>query len=340
MLKVAVVGATGYTGEVLVKILASHSKIEIVSLTAKIDKPEKIQDIFPSLLGRIDMVCELPDSGKAADSADMIFLALPHRVSMEFAPKYLKNNKRVIDLSADYRLPPDIYKQWYGATHVDSEGLKVAVYGLPELNREKIKTARLIANPGCYPTSIILGLSPLFKNRIADPGFVVADSKSGVTGAGRRADMALSFAEVNESFKAYKVDSHQHSPEISQELSKVAGENVNLVFVPHLVPMNRGILSTMYIKMKKALDTAAVIELYKSAYKNEPFVKVLDNGILPQIKDIRGGNFCHIGIKADPKKGLCVVVSAIDNLTKGAAGQAVQNMNIMNNFDEREGLLL
>ncbi|MCX5716276.1 MAG: N-acetyl-gamma-glutamyl-phosphate reductase [Candidatus Omnitrophica bacterium] len=339
MLKVGVIGATGYTGEELVKILASHKGIQVTSLTAKIDKAEKIQSIFPSLEGKIDMMCELPDEDMVAKASDFVFLALPHKISMEAAPRLLKAKKKVVDLSADYRLPADIYTKWYGAAHKDVDGLKHAVYGLPELNREKIKTASLIANPGCYPTSIILGLAPLFKEKIADPSLVIADSKSGVTGAGRRADMALSFGEVNESLKAYKINEHQHSPEISQELSKLAGSEVGLVFVPHLIPMNRGILSTIYIKLKRGIDTKEAVGLYKNFYKSEPFVKVLAEGQLPQIKDVRTTNFCYIGIKVDTEKGLAIIVSAIDNLTKGAAGQAVQNMNIMCGFKETEGLL-
>lgn len=339
MLKVAVVGATGYTGEEMVKILCAHPKIKITSLTAKIDAPEKIQDLFPSLLGKIDMMCELPNEEKVARSSDFIFLALPHRVSMEVAPRFLKKSKRVIDLSADYRLPGEIYQKWYGAHHKDKAGLKIAVYGLPELYKERIKAAKLIANPGCYPTSIILGLAPLFKNNLADPGMVIADSKSGVTGAGRKADLALSFGEVNESLKAYKINEHQHSPEINQELSNLIKKETQVVFVPHLIPMNRGILSTIYVKVKKLMNTSAVIELYRGFYKDAPFVKVLDEGQLPQIKEIRNTNFCHIGIKMDTKRALCVIVSAIDNLTKGAAGQAVQNMNLMCGFDEREGLI-
>lgn len=339
MLKVAVIGATGYTGEELVKILSSHSRVKIVSLTAKIDNPQKIQNLFPSLLGRIDMTCELPDEGKVARLADFIFLALPHRVSMEVAPKFLKMKKKVVDLSADYRLPKDVYSKWYGAVHKDSAGLKIAVYGLPELYRENIKAARLIANPGCYPTSILLGVAPLLNDGAADPGLIIADSKSGVTGAGRRADIALTFGEVNESLKAYKVNEHQHSPEIDHQLSKLVKKEINVVFVPHLVPLNRGILSTIYIKMKKPMNTARTVELYKKFYGKEPFVNVLNEGQLPQLKDVRGTNFCNIGIKVDNKKGLCVIVSAIDNLTKGAAGQAVQNMNIMCGFNEKEGLL-
>jgi len=338
MLKVAVVGATGYTGEELVKILTLHSKVKIASLTAKIEKREKIQDLFPGLTGKIDMMCELPDEDKVASSANLIFLALPHGVSMEIAPKFLKKKKRVIDLSADYRLPADVYKKWYGIAHRDRPGLDCAVYGLPELYRDKIKAAKLIANPGCFPTSILLGLLPLFKSALADAGLVIADSKTGVTGAGRKADINLIFSEINESFKAYKVNNHQHSPEILRELSRIAKRDVGLTFVPHLAPMNRGILSTMYVKIKKPITTKDAVKLYKDFYLKEPFVKVLNEGIFPQIKDIKASNYCQVGVTVDTKKGLCIIVSAIDNLTKGAAGQAVQNMNIMYGFDEKEAL--
>lgn len=340
MLKVAVVGATGYTGEELVKILARHPKVTITSLTAKIERPQKMQELFPALLGTIDMMCELPNEDRVSDLADFIFLALPHRVSMEVAPKFLKRGKKVVDLSADYRLNRDVYKKWYGADQNDCEGLKCAVYGLPELYREKIKTAKLIANPGCYPTSIILGLLPLFESGKADTGSIIADSKSGVTGAGRKADINLCFGDVNESLKAYKVNEHQHSPEIGEILSRVAKQDVDIVFVPHLVPLNRGILSTIYARLKEEMDTKGAIALYKNFYKNEPFTKVLDEGVLPQLKDVRGTNFCHIGVKVDTARRLCIIVSAIDNLTKGAAGQAVQNMNIMNGFNEKEGLMV
>lgn len=309
-MKVAVIGATGYTGEELVGILASHRKVKITSLTAKIDKPKKIQEEFPSLLGKIDMVCALPDEKKAALDADLVFLALPHRVSQEFAPSLLKKKKKVIDLSADYRLPAEIYNKWYGVPQKDPAGLKIAVYGLPELNRGRIKAARLIANPGCYPTSILLGLLPLLKSNLADTSFIIADSKSGVTGAGRKADLALTFPEVNESLKAYRVNDHQHSPEIDQELSKMAKREVNCVFVPHLIPLNRGILSTIYIKIKKPMSTSGVIKLYNEAYSGEPFIKVFNEGLFPQIKDVRSTNFCHIGIKVDQRKGLCIIVSA------------------------------
>ncbi|MFH1847587.1 MAG: N-acetyl-gamma-glutamyl-phosphate reductase [Candidatus Omnitrophota bacterium] len=338
MLKVAVVGATGYTGEELVKILLAHPKVKVASLTAKIDKPQRISEIFPGMAKRTDLICELPDEQKVATMSEMVFLALPHKVSMHVAPKFTAQGKKVIDLSADYRLPADSYEKWYGKGHSDKPGIEQAIYGLPELFREKIKKAALIANPGCYPTSIVLGLLPLAKQGSIDTDLIIADSKTGVTGAGRKADLSLNYSEINESIKAYKVNEHQHSPEIDLILSGAMKKEARIMFVPHLVPMNRGILSTIYVKLNEAISSEAAVDMYKAFYKDEPFVEILDKGCLPQIKDVRGTNFCHIGIKADESRKMCIIVSAIDNLIKGAAGQAVQNMNIMCGFAEEEGL--
>ena len=267
---------------------------------------------------------------------DLIFLALPHKVSMQFAPIFLKSGKKVIDLSADYRLPADIYKKWYGMEHKDKADIKKAVYGLPEANRAHIKKADLIANPGCYPTSVILPGMPLLKEGIVDTKSIIADSKSGVTGAGRKALLSIIFSEVNENLKCYKPNVHQHKPEIDQELSKAAGKDMEIVFTPHLIPMNRGILSTIYFTLKKEMSTKTLLSIYKKFYKNEPFVRILDNA-LPQIKDVVNTNFCDIGLSVKGKK--LIVVSCIDNLLKGAAGQAVQNMNIMCGLDEKKGLI-
>lgn len=336
MVKVGVVGATGYAGEEIIKILASHKGVKITSLSAVIENEEPISDIFPSLKGRVDMVCKKPDAEKEAKEVDIIFLALPHRVSMEIAPKYLKAGKRVIDLSADYRLHHDVYKIWYGADHTDKGNLPAAVYGLPEIYGAAVKSASLIANPGCYPTSIILGLAPLVSRNIFDRNFIIADSKSGVTGAGRKADIALSFGEVNENLKAYKVNEHQHRPEINKILSEISGCDLDVVFTPHLIPMNRGILSTIYLKLNKKLDTKSVLDMYNNFYKGKPFVRVITEGKFPQVRDVVNTNYCDIGIKVTGNT--VIIVSCIDNLKKGAAGQAVQNMNIMCGFDETEGL--
>lgn len=336
MIKVGVVGATGYTGEEIIKILSRHSGVRITSLSAIVDKPDKISNICPALSGKCDVICKELDVDDVISKCDLIFLALPHKVSMQFAPIFLKSGKKVIDLSADYRLPADIYKKWYGMEHKDKADIKKAVYGLPEANRAHIKKADLIANPGCYPTSVILPGMPLLKEGIVDTKSIIADSKSGVTGAGRKALLSIIFSEVNENLKCYKPNVHQHKPEIDQELSKAAGKDMEIVFTPHLIPMNRGILSTIYFTLKKEMSTKTLLSIYKKFYKNEPFVRILDNA-LPQIKDVVNTNFCDIGLSVKGKK--LIVVSCIDNLLKGAAGQAVQNMNIMCGLDEKKGLI-
>lgn len=334
MVKAAIVGATGYTGEEIVRLLSGHKEARITSLSAIIDKPRKISELFPYLEGKCDIVCKALDVEEVKQLADCVFLALPHRVSMQFVPGFLAAGKKVIDLSADYRLPPDVYKEWYGTEHKDKANLKNAVYGLPELHREKIKKASLIANPGCYPTSVILAAAPLVKKKKVESE-IIADSKSGVTGAGRKADVSLNFGEVNENLKAYKLNAHQHKPEMAQELSGLGGANVNVVFSPHLAPMNRGILSTVYFKLKKEAGLAELVAAYEKFYKLEPFVRVIKEG-LPETKDVVGTNYCDIGMSVAGTR--LIVVSVIDNLLKGAAGQAVENMNIMYGFDEREGL--
>ncbi len=337
MLRVGVVGATGYAGEEVIKILLRHKDVQITALSAVIDKEEPFSSIFPLYKGRLDIVCRKPDPAAMAKEVDLVFLGLPHKVSMEVVPPFLAAGKTVIDLSADYRLPPDVYKVWYGVEHKDKGNLGAAVYGLPELYHDRIKMAKLLANPGCYPTSAILGLAPALASGSIDAGRIVVDSKSGATGAGRKADIALSFCEINENFKAYKANDHQHKPEINKILSDVAGKAIDIVFVPHLVPMNRGILSTIYMKLEKKLDTAAAVKMYRDFYKGKPFVRISDEGKLPQTRDVVGTNYCDIGLKATGDT--LIAVSCIDNLVKGAAGQAVQNMNIIHGFAETEGLV-
>ncbi len=337
-INVGVVGATGYTGEELVRILADHPHIKLTYLSGKEDREVKIQDIFPYLHHKLDLECRTFSPGEASEKCDLVFLSLPHTVSMQTAPNLLKAKKKVIDISADYRLKDEaVYEKFYKVQHRDTANLKHAVYGLPEINREKISDADLVANPGCYPTGAILGLLPGIKKSLFNLETIQIDAKSGVTGAGRKADKALNFSEVNESFKAYKLFEHQHVPEIDQEISKTAKENVEVVFVPHLLPINRGILSTIYVKLKKKLTTKELIAVYTDFYSKEPFVKVYENGLLPEIKNVAHTNFCDIGLRVNESKSMAVIVTAIDNLGKGAAGQAVQNMNIMCGFDEREG---
>lgn len=339
-IRVGVVGATGYTGEEIVRLLARHSQIELTYVSGKEDRDIKIQDIFPYLKGRVDLECKAFSFDEAVDKCDLVFLSLPHTVSMEYAPQFLKAKKKVIDVSADFRLSdPAIYEKYYKIQHKAPATQKLAVYGLSEVNREKIKAAKLVANPGCYPTGAILGALPGVKKDIFLSDSVVIDAKSGVTGAGRKAEKSLNFSEVNESFKAYKLFEHQHVPEIDQELGRASKKDVSVVFVPHLLPINRGILSTIYVKLKKKITTAELIEVYEKFYADEPFVKVYKGGALPEIKHVVNTNFCDIGLRVNEAKHMAVIVSAIDNLDKGAAGQAVQNMNIMCGYDEREGLL-
>lgn len=337
MLRVGVVGATGYAGEEVIKILVNHKLVKITELSAVIDKEEPISSIFPVFKGKLDLVCKKPNPEAMARGVDLVFLGLPHKVSMELVPVFMKAGTTVIDFSADYRLAPDVYKVWYGIDHKDKENLPKAIYGLPELYRDAIKKAKLIANPGCYPTSVILGIAPILKERAINTDYLIADSKSGASGAGRKPDLALSFCEVNENLRAYKANEHQHKPEIGKILSEVAGKEIDVIFTPHLVPMNRGILSTIYLKLNKKMDTKAVLDIYKNFYKGKPFVRISDEGKLPQIRDIVGTNYCDIGLKVTGNT--LIVVSCIDNLKKGAAGQAVQNMNIIAGFEETEGLI-
>src|SRR3989338_6249683 len=337
--RVGVVGATGYTGEELVRILVAHPNVEVTYVSGKEDMSETIQDIFPYLRGKLDLPCNAFSADEAIAKTELVFLCLPHTASMEVAPLFLKAGKKVIDVSADYRLQ-DVqqYEKFYKTAHTDEANLKEAIYGLPEMNREKIKSAQLVANPGCYPTGSILGILPGLKAGVFAADSIQIDAKSGVTGAGRKASKELLFSEVNESVKAYKLFEHQHVPEIDQAFATVAGKNVNVIFVPHLVPINRGILSTIYIKLAKKVSTDELLKIYQDFYANEPFVKIYEGGRLPEIKHVAHTNFCDIGLRVHEEKKLAVIVTAIDNLGKGAAGQAVQNMNIMCGFEETSGL--
>ena len=261
--------------------------------------------------------------------SDIIFMATPHGEAMAVAPAFLEAGKKVVDLSADFRLRDlDVFAKWYHK-HSAPDLVKRAVYGLPELYREEVKKADLVANPGCYVTSAILALAPALRDKIIDPATIIIDSKSGVSGAGRDPVIGSLFCEVDEGFKAYKVNEHRHSPEIEQELSVLAGSEVKVSFTPHLLPLTRGILSTTYASLKKTLSTAELIDLYKNFYKNDPFIRVLRKGVYPNVSSVKGSNFCDIGISVDVRTNRVIILSAIDNLVKGASGQAVQNMNLM-----------
>jgi N-acetyl-gamma-glutamyl-phosphate reductase len=338
-LKIAIVGSSGYTGGELFRILLHHPQAMVTAVTSEKSAGKPITSIFPHLAGLTGLICEPLDPDAIAKKADFVFLALPHVTAQAAAYQFHKLGKKVVDLSADYRLmDPALYEKWYEHCHQYPELLKSAVYGLPELHREKIKQASLIANPGCYPTSAILGLAPLLEKDIVDPKSIVIDSKSGVSGAGRSPSLAHHYPEVNEGLMAYKIGTHRHTPEIEQELSALAGGAVTVSFTPHLIPMNRGILTTIYARFTHETNAAQLHALYGTFYHNEPFVRLLPLGQFPNVRNVRGSNFCDIGVYADPRTGRAVVVTAIDNLVKGASGQAVQNMNLMTGFDETEGL--
>jgi N-acetyl-gamma-glutamyl-phosphate reductase len=339
VINVGIVGATGYAGEELLGLLLAHPGVRISNIWAKVKRPEKISAIFPKFKGRLELVCAEPDLKAISGKSDVVFLALPHTVSLQLVPQLLEAGKRVIDLSADYRLKDiRVYERHYQVKHTDKQHLSRAVYGLPELYRSKIKSAVLVANPGCYPTVSILALAPLVALGLVEPGSIIIDAKSGFSGAGRKLAEDFLFSEVNEDFKAYKVNAHQHAPEINQELSSLAGQKVEVTFVPHLLPLNRGILATIYVRKKPGQKPKAkdMISLYKKFYQKEPFVRIREENEFPRLKDVCGTNFCDIAVKEEEDK--VIIVAAIDNLLKGASGQAVQNMNIMYDFPESEGL--
>ena len=340
MLNVGIIGASGYAGEELIDVLLGHPQARINYLAAKLDKKQAITEIFPRFKERTALVCNNEiDLKEVSKKCDLVFLALPHTVSMEFVPKLLNSGAKVIDLSADYRLKDvAVFEKFYKAKHRDKAKIKEAVYGLPEIYRNKIKTAKLISNPGCYPTVSLLALAPLLAFTLVDPDSIIIDAKSGVTGAGRKAAADFFFSEINEDFRAYKINSHQHMPEINQELSVLADKKIAVTFVPHLLPLNRGILVSIYANknQKSKLQSQNLIALYKKFYKDEPFVRIKEEGEFPKLKDVQKTNFCDIGIQDSKDK--VIIIACIDNLLKGASGQAVQNMNIMCDFPEGTAL--
>ena len=337
-IRAGILGVSGYTGREAFALLLDHPGVCITYVAAH-STTGAMSEIYPEFLNRTSLVCQKFNIKDAIDKCDVVFLALPHTESMNVAPKLLSAGIKVIDLSADYRLKKiSVYEKWYAHKHTDAKNLSKAVYGLPELFRQKIKGAALVANPGCYPTATILGLAPLVSTR-GDIQSIIVDAKSGVSGAGRKASIGLLASEVNDNFKAYKVLSHQHSPEIDQLLSQLAARATHIHFVAHLLPITRGILNTMYVQLKDGITLNQLHSLYKKFYKMEPFVRLLSFGNQPEIKNVANTNFCDIGLALSSDKKMVVVTSAIDNLVKGAAGQAVQNMNIMYGFNEIEGLV-
>ena len=338
MIKTAVLGATGYAGIELVRILSSHPEADIRVLGSQSFDGQPISEVYKNFAHVLELECEKLDLDKVSE-CDVAFTALPHGASKDVIPSLIDRGLKVIDLSGDFRYDDvKVYEEWYGQKHSSPELLAESVYGLPELYRDRIKDARLIGNPGCYTTCSILGAYPLLKSGLGSSENVIVDAKSGVTGAGRGLALAYHFCECTENTKAYKVATHRHTSEIEQELSKTAGREVIISFTPHLIPQKRGILSTIYINLNKECTTEELVELYKDFYKGEYFIRVKEAGELPETKHVAGSNFVDIGIVADPRTKRAVIVSALDNIYKGAAGQAVQNMNLMFGLDEKTGI--
>ncbi len=335
MIRVGIVGGTGYTGVELLRLLARHPEVQITSITSRGDAGTDVAQMFPNLRGRLRLRFEDPATANL-QSCDIVFFATPNGVAMEQAPALLDAGVRIIDLAADYRIR-DVadWSRWYGMQHASPDWVDKAVYGLPEMNRAAIRNARLVANPGCYPTAVQLGFMPLLERGLVDPDHLVADAKSGVSGAGRKAEVATLFAEASDNFKAYAVPGHRHLPEIRQGLSAMAGRPVGLTFVPHLTPMIRGIHATLYARIRAEADFQAV---FAERYRDEPFVDVLPAGSHPDTRSVRAANTCRLAVHRPQDGEVLVVLAVIDNLVKGAAGQAVQNLNIMFGLPETVGL--
>jgi N-acetyl-gamma-glutamyl-phosphate reductase len=336
--RVGIIGATGYTGVELLRLLLLHPEVEVTALTSQKYAGTPIDRVFPSLLKRLQLKCEELNVEILSGKADFIFTAVPHKTAMEVVPLFHRQGKRIVDLSADFRFRnAATYEKWY-QKHTSPDLLPESVYGLPEIHREKIRSARIVGNPGCYPTGALIGLLPLVKKGMISPENIVVDSKSGVSGAGRDVALESLFCEVNEGVKAYKIFAHRHTPEIDQELSQLAQREINVTFVPHLIPMDRGILSTLYVRLTKKMETEELLGLFQEVYRGEPFIRVHPKGKLPNTKDVRGSNLCDIGATVSDSDARAVIVTAIDNLVKGASGEAVQNMNIMLGYPETTGL--
>lgn len=341
--KIGITGATGYVGIEIIRLLLNHPGVEVTAVFGQSYVGKKISDVYPNLRGIFDMELEAVNMETLADKADLFINCLPHGISKDFIPLLLEKGKKIIDHGGDYRYKDvKVYEKWYKTTHELPELLNIAVYGLPELYRDKIRSSSLTSNPGCYPTTAILGLAPMLKGSYVKTENIIVDSASGVTGAGRKTDLPFSFCESTENFKAYNVAVHRHTSEIEQELSILAGKDLLISFTPHLVPMKRGMLSTIYANIDenyKNLTTSDFIDIYRSFYKDERFVRILDEGILPETKNVAGSNFIDIGIVIDKRLNRAVILSAVDNLGKGASSQAVQDMNIMLGFPEDTALV-
>jgi N-acetyl-gamma-glutamyl-phosphate reductase len=337
MVTVGIVGGTGYTGVELLRILAGHPGVELATITSRSEAGLAVSEMFPNLRGHVDLRFSEPDPSELGE-CDLVFFATPNGTAMKMVPGLLAAGTRVVDLAADFRLKdPEEWAQWYGMPHACPDILAEAVYGLPEVDREAIRGARIVANPGCYPTATLLGLAPLLEAGVVDPGALIADCKSGVSGAGRKASVSTLMGECGESFKAYAVPGHRHLPEIRQGLARMAGRLPELTFVPHMVPMIRGIHATLYARLNGD-DPGDLQQLFEQRYVHEPFVDVMPTGAHPETRTVRGANHCRIAVHRPQGGKIVVVLSVIDNLVKGAAGQAVQNMNLMLGLEETAGL--
>jgi len=340
MIRVGVIGATGYAGAELVRILCGHPDIELTVITSRQYAGVKFDTVYPSMRGVVNLVCEELSVDRVCDKADVAFTALPHKLPMKFVPELLMRGKRVIDLSADFRFKDVTTYESFYQPHTARDLLEKSVYGLCEIYFDAIKNAVLVGSPGCYPTGVLLPLIPLLKNKFIDTDTIIADSKSGVSGAGRGLSLTTHFCEVNESFRAYKVAEHRHHPEMEEVLSREAGSAVKITFVPHLVPMTRGILTTIYVNPVKKITSQEVQTCLDAFYSGCPFIRICSHNRLPDVLHVRGTNYCDIGFKLDEQNHRLILISAIDNLVKGAAGQAVQSMNIMLGLNETAGLTM
>lgn len=339
MIKVGIIGASGYTGNELARILAHHPEAEITAITSRTLEGRKLEEVYGGFTGWDGPVFSGSDSPDAVAGCDVVFLAMPHGVALDLVPSLLQKGQKVIDLGADFRFrDSQTYQSWYKLPHTQAELTKTAVYGLPEIYRKEIRQAMLIGNPGCYPTSIILAVYPLLKEGLVDPDRIIIDSKSGVSGAGRKGEVAYNYSELFGNFKAYSLPGHRHTPEIEQELSRAAGKTIQVSFTPHLLPVARGILSTIHLSLTKSVTTKEVEDVLARSYQGEPFVKIVKEPRLPELKWVVGTNCCQIGVRVDQRTNQLIMISVIDNMVKGAAGQAIQNMNLICDLPETMGL--
>ncbi len=340
MIRAGIIGATGYAGNELVRLLLQHKEVQVVWYGSKSYIDKKYASIYQNMFQLVDAVCMDDNMEELADAVDVIFTATPQGLCASLVKEEILSKAKIIDLSADFRIKNvKVYEEWYGIEHKSPQFIEEAVYGLCEINREKIKTARLVANPGCYPTCSFLSVYPLVKEGVIDPNTLIMDAKSGTSGAGRGAKVNNLFCEVNENIKAYSVATHRHIPEIEEQLTYQAGVPVTINFTPHLVPMNRGILVTAYASLRdRAISEKELREIYNQYYEKEYFVRVLEPDVCPETRWVEGSNYVDVNVKLDARTGRVILMGAMDNLVKGAAGQAVQNMNILFGLEEREGL--